>query len=263
VSARDLDALLREADATPVDGWDHGRLGPRLSSRPRPWDFSAIVAERARAARDHLDLGTGGGEWLAALAHRAARTVATEAWPPNVDVAGARLRQLGITVVAVEPAPDNVDADAGGAPVRLPFPSRSFDLVTSRHESFVAAEVARVLAPGGAFLTQQTGGDYGEFHDALGLPHPSRPERAWDLRLATSQVEAAGLRVEAGGEAREEVVFADAGALAWYLRAIPWVVDGFSTASHRAALERVQRRIEADGPLVVCQPTFWLAAANI
>jgi hypothetical protein len=55
--------------------------------------------------------------------------------------------------VQVDGAPGNVDQAvdlspdiAGGT---LPFRSASFHLVTNRHESFVAAEVARVLAPGG------------------------------------------------------------------------------------------------------------------
>ncbi len=77
--------------------------------------------------------------------------MATEAWEPNVDVAGARLRPLGVTVVSVEAAPDNVDQTPDERRGRLPFPSESFDLVVNRHESFVAGEVARVLRPGGRF----------------------------------------------------------------------------------------------------------------
>lgn len=38
-------------------------------------------------------------------------TVATEAWPPNVPIAAARLRPLGIPVVQDEGAPDNTDSD--------------------------------------------------------------------------------------------------------------------------------------------------------
>jgi hypothetical protein len=54
-----------------------------------------------------LDMGTGGGEALAGLADRAPRTIATEAWPPNVPVAGRRLLPLGISVIQVEGAADN------------------------------------------------------------------------------------------------------------------------------------------------------------
>jgi hypothetical protein len=95
-----VDALLAEAEAHPVEGWDFSWLGPRAVSQMPPWDFAAIVERRARGAADLLDLGTGEGGWLAALPGRPARTVATEAWPPNVEVARRRLEPLGIAVVA-------------------------------------------------------------------------------------------------------------------------------------------------------------------
>jgi len=117
-----------------------------------------------------------------------------------------------------------------------------------------------MLVPGGVFLTQQTGGDYGGFYDALELPRPTRPDRSWDLELAREQVEAAGLSVVEWASGREETTFTDAGALAWYLRAIPWVVDGFSLERHRSRLERLQQRIDAEGPLTIGQPSFWLKA---
>jgi hypothetical protein len=41
---------------------------------------------------------------------------------------------------------DQDAADEGG---RLPFRDGSLDLIGNRHESFLAAEVSRVLAPGG------------------------------------------------------------------------------------------------------------------
>ncbi len=38
-------------------------------------------------------------------------------------------------------------------------PTGRFDLILNRHESYHPGEIARVLAPGGTFLTQQVGGD--------------------------------------------------------------------------------------------------------
>lgn len=250
----DFDALLAEAASTPVGGWDFSRFGDRLCALPRPWDFARIVAQQAASAGTMLDLGTGGGEWLAALETRAPRTVATESWSPNVPVARARLAPLGVDVVETVGAPDNV-AQAGELP-SLPFGNASFELVCSRHESYVAAEVARVLAPGGIFLTQQTGGDYGDFHELLGRERPAVAEPAWTLAFATAQLEAAGLVVEDGAESFEEIRFADVGALAWYLRAIPWVVPGFTIAGYREEL----RELVARAPLGAKQPTFWLRA---
>jgi hypothetical protein len=117
-----------------------------------------------------------------------------------------------------------------------------------------------VLADGGAFITQQVGGDYGDFHEALGLPRPAA--KYVDLALARAQLERVGLRVVDGADGFEETTFADIGAFAWYLKAIPWTVAGFSIARHRRGLERLHERIEREGPLVVRLPAFWLAATR-
>jgi hypothetical protein len=256
----DVAQLLAEADDHPVEGWSFDWLGVRLRIAPLPWSFDEIVVDHARRSPDLLDLETGGGEWLAALAVRPPRTVATESWPPNVDVAGARLRPLGITVVHAEAAPENVEQPESETRGRLPFPSSSFALISNRHATFVAAEVARVLVAQGVFVTQQVGGDYDEFHDMLGLAHTPRRLPEWDVRRATAQLESAGLRVTDSAESREETSFADVGAFAWYLKAIPWVVPGFTVSTHRTQLERLQQRIEERGPLHVRQPAFWLRA---
>jgi len=254
--SRLIDELLAEAEAHPVAGWDFSWLGGRMVVEPPPWDFAAIVVRRACAAADMLDMGTGGGEWLAALAHRPPRTVATEAWAPNVDIAGARLRALGVTVVRDEGAPDNVEQAPDETRGRLPFPSASFELDTNRHEAFVASEVARVLVSGGRFVTQQVGGDYDDFYRLLELPAPART-RTFDLPFAAGQIERSGLAVVDSGEGRETTTFADVGALAWYLRAVPWAVPGFTIETHRESLEALQGR-----PLTVRQPAFWLEAVK-
>src|SRR5207247_8790407 len=102
-----VDALLDAAERQPCVGWDFTWLRGRLGSQPLPWDYTASVVEHARSSPDLLDLGTGGGEWLAELSYRPPRTVATEAWGPNVAIASARLRPLGVDVVQVAPARDN------------------------------------------------------------------------------------------------------------------------------------------------------------
>src|SRR2546427_3932815 len=102
-----VDVLLDEAERQPFVGWDFSWLRGRLDSQPLPWDYTATVIEHARSSPDLLDLGTGGGEWLAELPYRPPRTVATEAWGPNVAIAGARLGPLGVDVVQVAPARDN------------------------------------------------------------------------------------------------------------------------------------------------------------
>ena len=51
-----------------MEGWDWDWLGARPTSSPLPWSYREIVQRLARDSPDLLDLGTGGGEWLAKLA---------------------------------------------------------------------------------------------------------------------------------------------------------------------------------------------------
>jgi SAM-dependent methyltransferase len=222
---------------------------------PLPWDFDSIVAERARTSADLLDLGTGGGEWLAALAHRPARTVATESWKPNVAVARRRLEPLGIEVVEVEPAPDNVTQEPNEGGGRLPFPDGSFHLVLSRHESYVPREVARVLCPSGRFVTQQLSPGSESFADLLGVSPPAT--ELFRLDRAIAQLESTGLDVVHAAEGEQLVSWQDVGALAWYLEAIPWALPGFDLDRD---LERLRALHESSRPIEARLYVFWLDA---
>lgn len=206
-----------------------------------------------------LDLGTGGGEWLAGLPYRPPRTVATESWGPNVEIAAARLRPLGITVVRTECVPDNVDQRPDENPGRLPFPAESFHLVVSRHESFVPREVRRILAPDGRFVTQQLGGNHDDFARLLNLP--TAPQTTGGLSF-TAQVEAAGLCLEASAQGECMTTFADIGALAWYLRATPWTLPCFSVRDCRSQLSDLHARISEEGPVSVRMLACYLEATK-
>jgi SAM-dependent methyltransferase len=258
----EFERLVAEAETQPVSGWDFSWLGSRMARSPLPWDYDALVLRHARESPDLLDLGTGGGEWLAALPHRPPCTVATEAWEPNVGLARTRLAPLGVTVVRVEAAPDNAEQELEEQRGGLPFPAESFHLVACRHEAFLAGEVARVLAEGGCFVTQQVGGDYGDFYRLLELPLPVRPEREWNLASAITQVEAAGLRVVGSAEGDEVTSFADVGALVWYLKAVPWTIPDFSARDHRSYLADLHARIARDGAVTVRLPAFYLEATK-
>ena len=226
--------LEAAALAAPVSGWDFSWLSERSSTEPPPWSYRREVARYSGSAATMLDMGTGGGEVLSRLRSRPARTVAIEAWPPNVPVAAARLRPLGIPVVRDEGAADNNGRrdDARG---RLPFRDGAFGLVVNRHEAFRAAEVRRVLAPGGAFVTQQV-----DFHNdddlcrLLGLEIPARPD-SW-LPLARRQVTDAGLTVVTAVAGEERQHMNDVAAVIYYLRVVSWAIPGYSLRAYRERL---------------------------
>jgi SAM-dependent methyltransferase len=247
----DPDQLLEDAQATDFQGWNFTKLGSRLVLEPPPWDFGEIVAERAARATTMLDMGTGGSEWLSSLRARAPVTVATESWPPNVGVAATRLRKLGVPVVQDEGATDNLRQDREDPKGRLAFTADAFDLVTNRHESFVASEVSRVLRPRGTFVTQQA--QSGSQHELLGVQLSHVEELEMDL--AIEQLSGAGLTVDEADEGHATTVFADIGALAWYLQSVPWAVPGFSISAYRRALIGLH-----GDPIRVTSKRFWIQA---
>jgi SAM-dependent methyltransferase len=229
----------RREETAPFSGWDFSHIYDRWTDEHPPWSYEQLAREALRGARSAVDLGTGGGERLSALAAAfPERMFATEAYPPNEAIARARLEPLGVTVVPYEAA------DVVGGP--LPFADGSLDVVLDRHESYDAREVARVLAPGGRFLTQQVDG-----HDkpdllALFRLTPAFPQVALEpfVRAAT----AAGLTVDRAEEWWGESAFTDVGALVYYLKATRTVPD-FSVARYESVLLSLDERLSASGAL--------------
>jgi hypothetical protein len=254
-----FEELVGEALNAPFSGWDFSWLAARSSAGPLPWSYRREVAHRAAEARTMLDMGTGGGERLSRLSPRPWLTVATEAWPPNVAVAAARLRPLGIAVVQDEGAPDNT-ARGSNDRGRLPFGDGVFALVANRHEAFRADEVRRVLAPGGTFITQQV--DFHSYDDLCqlaGLDVPQQPD-SW-LPFARQQVEDAGLAVgtAVGGEQRLE--FHDVAAVVYYLRVVGWGIPHYSLDACAARL-RAAHEAPQMWPVPVRQRRFLLIATK-
>lgn len=244
-----FEELVAEAEAAPIIGWDFSWLhGRAIEDRPS-WGYAELAAERLPAAHSVLDIHTGGGErlaFIAGLARLPARTVATESYRPNVPVAARRLAPLGVSVVA--------DEDG-----RFPFGAGLFDLVLNRHADTHWSEIARVLRPGGTFLSQQVGGRNLEgLARALGGPCSSWSD--WGPGRARSEAEEAGLAVIDLREELPRTVFFDVAAVVYFLRMVPWAIPGFTVAGYRGALERLHRRIGAAGPLEVSAHRFLIEA---
>jgi SAM-dependent methyltransferase len=251
--------LVSEALSAPFSGWDFSWLAARSTPAALPWSYQREVASRAGAARTMLDMGTGGGERLSRLSPRPQLTVATEAWPPNVPVAAARLRPLGIPVVQDEGAPDNPNQD-GTQRGRLPFRDGAFEVVVNRHEAFLAAEVSRVLSPGGVFITQQV--DFHSFDDLyrlLGLAIPEQPD-SW-LPLACQQLQDAGLHVETAVRGEERHDFYDIGAVVYYLSVVSWAIPEFSLDACAQQLRAAHDTPEI-WPIPVRERRFLMIAAK-
>jgi SAM-dependent methyltransferase len=245
----------RREESRPAVGWDFSHLQGRMTEDQPSWDFDALCRQALKFTRHVLDMGTGGGEQLLTFADVLPEdTVATEGWPPNLPVARAALAPHGIPVVAYDPE------SAVAADRRMPFGDGRFDLVLNRHEAFVAEEVARVLAPGGVFLTQQVAGDDArELHEWLG-GQASYPAHLKDQLVG--QVRAAGLVIEVEAEWTGAYRFDDVAALVAYLRQVPWDAPDDFTVDRYADRLLALHRDHHGGPLTVTKRRFWFRACK-
>ena len=230
-----FEELVAEGTAVPLQGYDFSWFEGRATEERPPWGYARLMAERMAHAEAALDLETGGGEVLATVARPPALLVATEGWWPNVEMARTRLRPRGVHVVAATDSPP------------LPFADASFDLVVSRLPVVVLwGEIARILRPGGTYLSQQVGpGTNRELTEFLMGPRPVNESRS--AASARAGAEGVGLEVVDLRECALRVEFFDLGAVVHFLRKVPWTVPGFTPEAYDAELRRLHRQIERDG----------------
>jgi SAM-dependent methyltransferase len=246
--AASFDELLAEGSGVPVEGWDFSWFEGRATEERPPWGYSRLLAQRMAAAHAALDLDTGGGEVLAEIPRPPPVLVATESWAPNLPIAQRNLARVGASVVSV-----GEDGD-------LPFRAGTFGLVVSRHPVDTRwDEVARVLVPGGAFLSQQVGaGSVRELTDAMMGPQEVSQSR--DPRLAVAEATAAGLEVADLRTAALRMEFYDVAAVIVFLRKVIWTVPGFTVDAYRPQLAELHQRIQDGGPFIAYAQRFLIEA---
>ncbi|GAA4444903.1 class I SAM-dependent methyltransferase [Phytohabitans houttuyneae] len=245
-----FEELVEEGASAPVEGWDFSWFAGRATEERPPWGYARLVGRRMAEVEAGLDVQTGGGEVLATIPTPPPRLAATESWPPNVAVARRNLAPLGATVHEVA---DEAD---------LPFPDGSFDLVVSRHPTMTRwDEIARVLRPGGTYLSQQIGnGTMRELTVAMMGPVPAGTAR--DTGRAVAAAEAAGLRVVDLREVALRAEFFDVGAVVHFLRKVIWTVPGFTVDAYRDQLRAVHERIQAEGRFLAWSRRFLIEAVK-
>lgn len=232
----DFESLVTEGKTLPFQGWDFGAIRERWERGEPPWDLRSIVRARLTSDTNFVDLGTGGGEFLASLAPLPKVTIATEGYLPNLSVARARLEPLGVRVIAMR------------TDLRLDVPTGSIDVVHSRHEAFDPFEVARILRRGGTFITQQVGGqNYLDLHRRFGAKGEPPRNRVESLERFTEEILGAGFNVVTSEQAIFSERFHDVGAVVYFLRAAPWEVPDFSVERYRPVLERIHEEIQKAG----------------
>lgn len=255
----------RNAPASPstpaalfTGGLDEAPVHDRITVDTPGWDYSALAHEIVRAARGAvLDIGTGDGDFFAGLGPLPKGSAATETGPAFLT-ARRRLEPLGVDVRRAEPS--------WTGDVLLPFFDGQYSVVLSRFSTIDAAEVGRVLEPGGTFLTEQVDTRDGiALNKALGVP------LGWDPDAVTVDVVSDGL-VASGLEivdAQEHVgtrTFKDLSSVLWYLRTAAWQVPGLAeltpaaVARHEAGLRALHMHFATGNELVDEAPRILVTA---
>jgi len=227
-------ARWHEEEQQPFSGWDFSYLDGRWHEEEPPWSYTAMVRHCLPQVDSLLDLGTGGGERLLKFQDLwPAKTVATEEWEPNFLLASERLTPLGVEVV--QAASDEIRP--------LPFPDDSFDLVISRHTAYNLTEVERILKLGGIFLTQQVDGRW--LQDFMGFMGSTPQWPYFNLNYTLGKLlHETNLQLQLAESWTGYLTFYDVGAIVYYLKAVPWIVEGFSVDNHLDKLLALQARLD-------------------
>jgi SAM-dependent methyltransferase len=245
---RKFEELVEEALAQQFSGWDFSWMQGRYFESVPYWNYRRLVLQRMQGISSMLDMGTGGGEFLASLPDLPEITFATEGYPPNIPIASQRLLPLGVQVVPLE------DEHT------LPLSDEMFDLVINRHEYYDPAELMRILKPGGIFLTQQVGPrNCVELNQYLGAPIDANVTY-WKLDQEIGALEQAGFSVLQCHEQVLESNFFDIGAVVFYLTVIEWQIEGFSVAKYEQRLRDMHALIEKQGAFFTTEQRFLIEA---
>jgi hypothetical protein len=249
MNTNELIEYWKHEEQQPFFGWDFSYLDGRMIEEPAPWSYSSRAAELLSHASSLIDMGSGGGErFLKLQKYWPKKVVATEEYPPNFKLASERLSPFGAQVVEVRLTEDDL----------MPFLKDEFDLVLNRHSSFNIKEVARILETNGTFLTQQVHGLWA--YDLLAVfdATPQWPDAS--LERYVPRLKAAGLTIINEQEWSGQLSFTDVGAIVYYLRAVPWLVPGFSIETHLKQLLQLQDRLDSGEDLTFAARIYLIEA---
>ena len=233
----------------PFEGWDFSYLKDRMFETKPPWSYMKRSAELMQNATSMIDFDTGGGERLLELKdHWAQKVVATEEYPPNIELATRNLASHGVNVLSIQLTESS----------RTPFDDDEFDLILNRHAVINPNEFARILAQGGTFFTEQVHGLWAwDLVEAFGI---SQPTLTGTPEATASQLEKAGLEIVNIEDWRGTLSFSDVGAIVYYLKAVSWTVPGFTVETHQDYLFALQEKVDAGEKLEFTAALYLLEA---
>ncbi|GAH31592.1 unnamed protein product, partial [marine sediment metagenome] len=174
----------------------------------------------------------------------------------NIRIAKKKLESLGVTVIELEEEkepPFNSN---------LPFEDGHFDLIINRHEGYYPKELRRILKVNGIFMTQQVG-SISVLNLLQFLNQKTMSVANWNLKSAINELESYNFRIIASGEDVAFIRFYDIGAIVYYLKAIPWLIEGFNVKSYKEKLWDIHLKIAKEGYFDVLYHCFYLVSEKI
>jgi SAM-dependent methyltransferase len=236
-----FEIYLEQARNMPFSGWNFEYITKtgRMVEAPLKWNYYNVVLPWLSKAKNMLDMGTGGGEILSGFIPLPPNTYATEQYKPNVPVARERLALLGVTVVEVE------EEKSPPYNTSLPFDNEFFDLIINRHEAYYPKELRRVLKHRGVFITQQVGSisltNLKQF-----LTEKAEAVSNWNLKSAVEELKSAGFNILEQQEDIQFCRFYDVGAIAYFMKAIPWIIEDFTIDKYKDRLWELHIRMQKE-----------------
>ena len=219
-----------------IHGWDFSHIAGRYSEEgDLHWDYRKEILRHLKPEMKILDIDTGGGEFLLSLEHPYENTAASEGYSPNVDLCRRELEPLGV---------DFREWNGRGL---LPFADGSFDIVINRHGDLDAAQIIRVLKPGGLFITQQVGAENDRELVELLCGETELPFPEQYLTVQERNFQEVGFEILKSAECFRPIRFYDVGALVWFARIIQWEFPNFSVDTCMNGLLNAQKQLEQNG----------------
>ena len=190
--------------------------------QPVPWEYQDVVLRYLRPSDAVLDIGTGGGERLRALAGAFARGL-------GIDADAAMVR-----FAAENSAAGNLNFRVCSD--RLESVTETYDVIIDRHAPFDLSAVSAYLRPGGYFVTQQVG------ERNMACVKAALGQTAVPPAIRRQAFAGSGLKLLAFLEYDVEYVVRDIESLVFWLSALDPAhadVDGRSALASAATLNRV------------------------
>jgi len=243
----------KEDEKALFEGWDFSYIKNRWIVEDPNWNYKKIAKKLVKSSESVLDMETGGGEIFSEIlaSSKPKKIKAFEGYHPNVAVAKKNLEPLGVKVFEVNGIP-------------FPFKKREFDLVINRHGAInkkIIKEINRVLKKGGMFLTQQV-----ETYNLSDLREVFNERIKWKTNVL-SEVKKNLIKndfeIIESAEWEGKYIFKDVGAIIYFLKYIPWIIDNFSVEKHKSVLFELQKRLEKNGSLKFKQRLFYILSKKL